>query len=155
MYSIELSDAQGRRNHSTYSAQLAKESVMSIRNIIGTKATRLAWTMLATASITLLAHAAQAGNSLDGFAQKVVSFRDLNMHSPEGIEVAYWRIKNAARDVCATPNRYDLSEAALRPCVNDTVARAVAQVNSPMLTSLYDAKTGKADKKVATLAQAH
>jgi UrcA family protein len=155
MYSIELSDVQGRRKHSTFNTQLAKESVMGITNVISTKAMGLAWAVLATASIALLPHAAQAGNSLDGFAQKVVSFRDLNMHSPEGIEVAYRRIKNAARDVCATPNRYDLSEAALRPCVNDAVARAVAQVNSPMLTSLYDAKTGKADKKVATLAQAH
>src|SRR5258708_18646648 len=127
MYSIELSDAQGRRSHSTYSAQLAKESVMSIRNIIGTKATRLAWTMLATASITLLAHAAQAGNSLDGFAQKVVSFRDLNMHSPEGIEVAYWRRKKTPPRVFATPNPYDLSQTALAACLHDSVRPALAR----------------------------
>ena len=127
---------------------------MSFTNVFGTYAARIAGVMLAATSLSLVIHAAQA-DAVDSPKQQVVSFRDLNMHSPEGIEVAYWRIKNAARDVCATPNRYDLSEAALRPCVNDAVARAVAQVNSPMLTSLYDAKTGKADKKVATLAQAH
>ena len=29
------------------------------------------------------------------------------------------------------------------------------QINNPMLTSLYETKTGKTDKKVTTLAQVH
>jgi UrcA family protein len=130
-----------------------KESVMSFTNVVGTYAARIAGVMLAAASLTLVIHAAQA-DSVDSPRQKVVSFRDLNMHSPEGIEIAFKRIKNAARDVCDSPTRYDLSEAASRPCINDAVARAVAQVNSPLLTSLYEAKTSKTDKKV-TLAQVH
>jgi hypothetical protein len=37
--------------------------------------------------------------------------------------------------------------------INDAVSRAVAEINSPVLTSLYQAKTGKSDKQTATLAQ--
>jgi UrcA family protein len=103
---------------------------MSFTNVVGTYAARIAGVMLAAASLTLVIHAAQA-DSIDPPKQKVVSFRDLNMQSPEGIEIAFKRIKNAARDVCDSPTRYDLSEAALRPCINDAVARAVAQVHSP------------------------
>jgi UrcA family protein len=126
---------------------------MSITNVVGTYAARIAGIMLAAASLTLAIHAAQA-QSIDSPKKQVVSFRDLNMNSPEGIEIAFKRIKYAARAVCDSPTRYDLSEMALRPCINDTVARAVAQVNSPLLTSLYEAKTGKPDKK-ATLAKVH
>src|SRR6266404_1685702 len=126
---------------------------MSFTNVFGTYAARIAGVMLAAASLSLVIHAAQA-DSIDSPRQQVVSFRDLNMHSSEGVEIAFKRIKNAARAVCDSPTRYDLSESALRPCINDAVARAVAQVNSPLLTSLYEAKTSKTAKK-ATLAQAH
>jgi UrcA family protein len=133
-------------------AKSAQESVMSFTKFIGRHTARIAL-MLASASLTLAIHAAQA-NDLNPPTQKVVSFRDLNMHSPEGIEIAFKRIKNAARDVCATPDRYDLSESALKPCINDAVAKAVAQVDSPLLTSLYESKSSKTAKKV-TFAQVH
>jgi UrcA family protein len=125
---------------------------MSFTKSIGAYVARIG-IMLASACLTLAIHAAQA-DAFDSPKHEVVSFRDLNMNSPEGVEVALKRIKKAARDVCASPDRYDLSDAALRPCIKDTVARAVADVKSPLLSSLYEAKTGKTDKKV-TLAQAH
>ena len=83
----------------------------------------------------------------------MVSFKDLNLNTAEGVEVLYKRIKSAAHEVCADPDRYDLSEFKLRPCIDDAMSRAIAQVNRPMLTSLYQAKTGKGDKKTTTLAQ--
>jgi UrcA family protein len=126
---------------------------MSIRKFVAIVSIRLAAAMLASAALALAVPTAQA-DSLDAPRQKVVSFRDLNMHTPEGVEVAFKRIRNAAHDVCAAPDRYDLSDMALRPCINDAIARAVTQVNSPLLTSLYETKTGKTDKKV-TLAQVH
>ncbi len=43
----------------------------------------------------------------------------------------------------------------LRPCIDDAMSRAIAQVNSPMLTSLYQSKGGKVDKKTTTFAQVH
>jgi UrcA family protein len=126
---------------------------MSFRNFVAIVSLRLATAMLASAALALAVPAARA-DSLDAPKQKVVSFRDLNMNTPEGIEVAFRRIKLAAREVCAVPDRYDLSEMALRPCVNEAVARAVADVHSPLLTSLYETKTGKTDKKVI-LAKTH
>lgn len=150
MYSNKLS----ARNHSPFNAQSVKESVMSITKIVRTNAIRIAWVMFATVPIAWLVNAAQAGEPFDTPPHKVVSFKDLNLNTPEGAAVLYRRIKSAAHEVCATPDRYDLSEWKLQPCINDAVSRAIAQVNKPMLTSLYQAKTGKANKQVTTLAQA-
>jgi UrcA family protein len=98
--------------------------------------------------------AAQAAEPSPPATHKVVSFRDLNLDNPEGVAVLYRRIKVAAHEVCADPYRYDMSELALRPCIDDAMSRAIAQVNSPLLTSLYEEKTGKVNKKSGTLAQA-
>ena len=110
--------------------------------------------LVTLAPMVMLYNAARAGEPESTVPHKAVSFRDLNLNSAEGIEVLYKRIRSAAHEVCADPYRYDLSEFALRPCIADAMSRAIAQVNNPMLTSLYNEKTGKADKKVITLAQA-
>jgi UrcA family protein len=78
----------------------------------------------------------------------------LNLNTPEGAAVLYGRIKTAANEVCGHWNNFDLSQIhAVQTCVSAAVSRAVAQVNSPMLTNIYNAKVGKADKKI-TLAEA-
>jgi UrcA family protein len=111
---------------------------------------RIVWGIVASAVVAWGgSNAAQAGEPDDTVAHKVVSFRDLNLNSAEGVEVLYKRIRSAAHEVCADPYRYDLSEFKLRPCIDDAMSRAIAQVNSPMLTSLYQSKGGKIDKKVA------
>jgi UrcA family protein len=128
---------------------------MNSNELSVTKALRMAWGIVASAAIAWGGgNVAQAGEPDNTVAHKVVSFRDLNLNSAEGIEVLYKRIRSAAHEVCADPYRYDLSEFKLRPCIDDAMSRAIAQVNSPMLTSLYEAKTGKVDKKTTTLAQA-
>jgi UrcA family protein len=120
-----------------------------------TKPLQIAWGIVASAVIAWGGgSAAQAGEPDGAVAHKVVSFKDLNLNSAEGIDVLYKRIRSAAHDVCADPYRYDLSEFALRPCIADAMSRAIAQVNNPMLTSLYQSKDGKSVKKTATLAQA-
>jgi UrcA family protein len=120
-----------------------------------TKTLRMAWGIVASAAIAWGGgSAAQAGEPDNAVPHKVVSFKDLNLNSAEGVEVLYKRIRSAAHEVCADPDRYDLSEYKLRPCIDDAMSRAIAKVNSPMLTSLYEAKTGKGDKKTTTLAQA-
>jgi UrcA family protein len=119
-----------------------------------TKVVRMAWGLVASAAIAWGGgNAAQAAEPDNSVPHKVVSFHDLNLNSPEGAAVLYRRINAAAYEVCGSPDRYDLSELKLHRCVKDAVSRAIAQVNSPMLTSLYQAKTGKAGAKV-TLAQA-
>lgn len=128
---------------------------MRITKIVRTNAFRTAWIMFTFTPMIMLYSAAQAGGSIDTPPHKVVSFKDLNLNTPEGVASLYRRITIAANEVCGNPDRWDLSQQALQTCVKDAVSRAIVQVNSPMLTSLYQAKTGKANKKVTTLAQAH
>lgn len=120
-----------------------------------TKTLRMVWGVVASAAIAWGGGtSAQAGEPDPAVPHKVVSLRDLNLNSPQGVAVLYRRINSAAQEVCADPYRYDLSELKLQSCVKDAVSRAIAQVNNPMLTSLYQAKTGKEGKNVTTLAQA-
>jgi UrcA family protein len=128
---------------------------MYSNNLSVTKTLRMTWGIVASAAIAWGGgNAAQAGEPDNTVAHKVVSFRDLNLNSPEGVAVLYRRINSAADEVCGNPDRYDLSQLKLRICVKESVSRAIAQVNNPMLTSLHQAKTGKADKKATTLAEA-
>jgi len=158
MYSNKLSAVQCGGSHSILNATSLEESVMSITKIVRTNATRIAWVMLASVPIAMVVNAAQAGEPADARPHKVVSFRDLNLSTAEGAAALYKRIKSAAIEVCGQPDSFDLSRTYYpQICINEAMSRAVADVNRPMLTSLYQAKnqakTGKANKQVATLAQ--
>src|SRR5271167_4956531 len=129
----------------SFNPHSAKESVMSITKIVRTNALRTAWVMFTFAPMVMLYNAARADEPV---ATQRVSFKDLNLNSPEGAAVLYGRIKRAANEVCGHWDNFDLSQLhAVQTCIDGAVSRAVAQVNSPMLTSLYNANTGKADKK--------
>jgi UrcA family protein len=150
MYSNNLSAVQWRRNRSTFNAHSVKESVMSITKIVRTNALRMAFVLFTFAPSLMLVNAAQAGEQV---VRQRVSFKDLNLNSPEGAAVLYARIKRAANEVCGQWDNFNLSQMhAQRTCISGAVSRAVAEVNSPMLTSIYNSKTNKADKKI-TLAQ--
>ena len=152
MYSNKLSVVQCG-NHSIVNAQSVKESIMNITKVVRTSAIGIAWAVLASGPITWVANAAQADEAVP---HKLVSFKDLNTSSTEGAAVLYERIKSAANEVCGKRDRVELSQShAIQACINQAVSRAVAQINSPVLTSLYQVKTGKVDKQTATLAQAH
>ena len=126
--------------------------VSSITKDTRTNALWIVWVMLASAPIAMVANRAQADESAGTVRQKTVSFRDLNVSNPEGAAVLYKRIKSAASEVCGTWDSLT-QRPAVMTCIDEAVSRAVAQVNRPMLTSLHQAKTGKADKQVTTLAQ--
>jgi len=150
MYSNKSSAVQWRRKHSTFNAESVRESVMSITKTVRTSALRTALIMFTFAPMVMLYNAARAEESV---ATQRVSFKDLNLNSPEGAAVLYGRIKRAATEVCGHWDNFDLSQIhAVQTCISGAVSRAVAQVNNPMLTSLYNAKTGKAEKKI-TLAE--
>ena len=83
----------------------------------------------------LVASNAHAGDS----HSETVKFADLNLGSPEGVEVLYGRIHAAARRVCDQPAG-ELT--AIGRCVRKTEADAVSKVNVPLLTALYQKKTG-------------
>jgi UrcA family protein len=119
-----------------------------------TKPVRVLWGIVACAVVAWGGgNAARAGESDNTVAHKVVGFRDLNLNTAEGVAVLYKRIRNAAHDVCADPLRADLSEYKLKPCIADAMSHAIGQVNSPMLTSLYQSKGGKVDNQVTTFAK--
>jgi UrcA family protein len=123
----------------------------SITNI----ARRIAFVVLAAAPIAMLASVAPANESADAPAHMTVSYADLNLDSDAGITALYMRLRHAARQVCGDWDTTSLSRGLeTTKCINNAMSQAVAQVNSPMLTSLYEAKTGKREQKEATLAQA-
>jgi UrcA family protein len=123
----------------------------SITNV----ARRIAFVVLAAAPITMLASVAPAHESADAPAHMTVSYADLNLNSDAGIAVLYKRLRHAARQVCGDGDTTSLSRGRDQTnCINNAMSQAVAQVNSPILTSLNEAKTGKPERKQATLAQA-
>lgn len=77
------------------------------------------------------------------FAQRTVKYADLDLTRTAGAQPLYSRIRSAARQVCAasfSSREWDAFYAT-RPCIDQAITRAVADVNSPMLTSYYMARS--------------
>ena len=74
-----------------------------------------------------------------------VSYADLNVKSPAGVEALYKRIKKAAYEVCQIPTgTHQIKiESELKACKADAIDRAVQQSNLPSLTALHQSKTGR------------
>lgn len=70
---------------------------------------------------------------------ETVHFSDLDLSSPKDASRLYTRIRVAAENVCGD---YDLRDYVdtreARQCENDAIHAAVAKVNRPMLTAIYD-----------------
>jgi len=68
-----------------------------------------------------------------------VRYSDLNLTTEDGAKALYQRIARAARTVCdeALPPRDSLRISHWSQCYQDSVARAVDQVNSAKLTAMY------------------
>ena len=67
-----------------------------------------------------------------------VSYADLDLSKPAGVEVLYGRIKQAARNVCSyLDNRQPEHKVLWRNCYNDAVANAITAVDRPTLTALH------------------
>lgn len=91
---------------------------------------------LLAGSLTGMAHATTTA-AKKNVQREVVSYADLNLENAADAAILHKRIVTAARRVCgvyASPIPLDFSSP-LRACANDAVARAIADVNSPMLTA--------------------
>lgn len=67
-----------------------------------------------------------------------VSYGDLNLATEQGSLALYARLEHAARAVCAVDDIRDLhAVAAARACRAEAIERAVREVNSPTLASVY------------------
>jgi UrcA family protein len=76
--------------------------------------------------------------------QVTVKYGDLNIASPAGAAVLYARIGQAAKNVCQQFEGRGLDvDAQRKACINQSISSAVTKVNSPALSALYNAKTGK------------
>jgi UrcA family protein len=72
------------------------------------------------------------------FASITVKYADLNLASPSGALLLYERIRTAAQSAC---NYFWFeTDAAEARCVQNTIASAVAKVDRPALSAVYNAK---------------
>jgi len=72
---------------------------------------------------------------------EVVHYGDLRLISAVGAAVLYGRLRGAAERACGALDGRQPSQAArYRVCVDDAVAKAVAEVNEPVLTTYYESK---------------
>lgn len=74
----------------------------------------------------------------NGVEQQVVRYGDLNLESEADAAILFSRIKSAARKVCGLNGVSPLPLAMqfhMQACADDATARAVADVNAPLLTS--------------------
>ena len=84
-------------------------------------------------SATIAAHASHSNEP----RTIAVRFADLKVNTPDGVVAVYNRIERAARQVCGTD---DLSGLRLmsddwQSCVSSSIARAIREVNAPLLSA--------------------
>lgn len=105
-------------------------------NLGGRLRTTMALTILATCTAIGAVGTARAANAET--PQLTVHYSDLNLSTEQGSLALYGRIVAAASKVCVAENIRDLRAfAAARVCREQAVAKAVRDVNSPMLASVY------------------
>jgi UrcA family protein len=79
---------------------------------------------------------------LDDAPARVVQFGDLDLSRKTGTAVLYARIRSAAEEVCASRVATYLDAIAVaKSCRQQAIARAVADVNSPLLWSYHLERT--------------
>jgi UrcA family protein len=68
----------------------------------------------------------------------VVRFTDVDLATDQGVRSLYTRIARAAHAVCPDAPIRDLNAAAQsRACQQQAIARAVREVNTPLLAAIY------------------
>jgi UrcA family protein len=94
--------------------------------------------LVATAIFGVLALSLSAVSAADpSDTSRTVTFADLNPANPSDAHVLYRRIRAAAQVVCSS--YFFLTDTAKVDCVRDATADAVAKLNQPALTAVYNA----------------
>lgn len=68
---------------------------------------------------------------------RMVKYAGLDISTPSGAHALYGRIRAAAQVVCSY--RFLLTDTDKARCVRDATADAVARINEPALSAVYDA----------------
>ena len=88
---------------------------------------------------------AHAAAPADAALTRVVSYGDLDLSSPRGVEVLYARIRGASREVCVPFEARDLKSHSLwSKCYNDAVTAAIRDAHRPALSALHPQARGQA-----------
>jgi UrcA family protein len=97
------------------------------------KTVAIAFATILTASLTGTAQA----TAVRDVQQQVVSYADLNLQNAADAAILRARIESAARSVClrrAGLTPLEFYQHTRRTCMDEAIARAVADVNAPLLT---------------------
>ena len=97
---------------------------------------RLTTTLIAALTLYAVSAAGFAATPTDDVRRQVVKFADLDLTRPAGAQELYHRIQYAARNVCPIYGRFSD-----RDCIREAIARAVADVGAPQLTTRHQAST--------------
>ena len=83
---------------------------------------------------------------------ETVRYDDIRLISAVGAAVLYGRLQSAAERACGGPLETVplVQRQRFKQCVDDAVAKAVTDVNNPMLTWYQDSKRGKATENAST-----
>ena len=74
---------------------------------------------------------------------KIVNYSDLNLNGASGARTLYGRLRMAATQVCAPFTGGTLKDKTnWRECFDPALARAVAEIDAPMLTAYHLSRSG-------------
>jgi UrcA family protein len=108
----------------------------------GTKRTAFMVAAGITAVVTALLLSATPARAADDEDQSriTVRFADLDLNTRQGTHQVYMRLRGAATTACGDSTAFvDLNEMRdIERCEQQAIETAVAQINRPMLTALYD-----------------
>ena len=100
---------------------------------------------VATALISALPIFALSANcpaaASDIVRTQIVTFADLDTTRAAGARALYHRIQRAARDVCEVDDARAYPGESYQHCTSAAIARAVADVGSPLLTEYHQVAT--------------
>jgi UrcA family protein len=95
----------------------------------------------------LLTGGAMAADSKSGIVTErsvTVDYSDLDLSQPEGVNILYSRVSNAAETACGEPQPRELARyAKFRQCVDRAIQEAVGTVNAPALTAVHRARRAR------------
>jgi UrcA family protein len=107
----------------------------------------VAFSAVAFVCSAIVMNSAAAGGPIGETLKQKVSYSDLNLDRPEGIEALYKRVHSAAANLCAPAGTRDTGGLAytVQPCIADATSRAVATINNPALTAYSNSRNGIAE----------
>jgi UrcA family protein len=86
----------------------------------------------------------------DETLQRTVSYADLNMNDPAGVQTLYQRLRIASRSVCGGSTQ-PVQHFANQQCVREALASAIARANIRPLTRYYSHRTRPSARPAAAI----